>query len=138
MSNAVAVENATADRLRTPRLIMLLTPGMIIVLVSLILPVAWLFRMSFNLSIDGGIIREGFTLHHYVAFLTDGFRLGIAWNSLLLSSIVTLFHARASPIRSRFSSIDGIRLGETSWWCSPFRLSSSTPPFGHSLDAHAR
>jgi putative spermidine/putrescine transport system permease protein len=90
MSDVVAVENTTADRFRTPRLIIMLTPGVIILLVSLVLPVAWLFRMSFNLSTEGGVIREGFTLHHYAAFLTDGFRLGIAWNSLLLSSIVTL------------------------------------------------
>ena len=90
MSNVAAVANVAADRVRTLRPIMLMTPGMIIILVSLIIPVAWLFRMSFNISGDGGVIREGFALHNYIAFLTDDFRLGIAWNSLVLSSTVTL------------------------------------------------
>lgn len=90
MNTAVAVAGTSVDRLRRLRLAILLMPGIIIILVSLILPVAWMLRMSFNLSTDGGVIREGFTLNHYLAFLGDGFRLGIAWNTLVLSSIVTL------------------------------------------------
>jgi len=46
MSDVVAVENTTADRFRTPRLIIMLTPGVIILLVSLVLPVAWLFHVA--------------------------------------------------------------------------------------------
>jgi putative spermidine/putrescine transport system permease protein len=76
---------------RTLHLVMLMLPGMLIVAFCLILPVAWLFRMSFNLTVDGSVIREGFTLDHYVGFLTDTFRLRIAWASVLLSTVVTFF-----------------------------------------------
>jgi putative spermidine/putrescine transport system permease protein len=90
MNNAVAVENRAAERGSSLRLIALLFPGVLVIAVCLILPVAWLARMSFNLSVAGGVIREGFVLDHYVAFLTDDFRLRIAWNSLLLSTTVTV------------------------------------------------
>jgi putative spermidine/putrescine transport system permease protein len=89
MNNAVAVEDQAADRGSPLRLIALLLPGALVIAVCLILPIAWLARMSFNLSVAGGVIREGFVLDHYIAFLTDDFRLRIAWNSLLLSTTVT-------------------------------------------------
>jgi putative spermidine/putrescine transport system permease protein len=89
MNNAVAVEGQTTDRGRSLRLIALLLPGALVIAVCLMLPVAWLARMSFNISVAGGVIREGFVPDHYIAFLTDDFRLRIAWNSLLLSTIVT-------------------------------------------------
>ena len=80
----------TDSRSRTLHLFILLLPGMLIIAFCLILPVGWLFRMSFNLTIDGSVIKEGFTLGHYYGFLTDAFRLRIAWNSFLLSTVVTL------------------------------------------------
>jgi putative spermidine/putrescine transport system permease protein len=89
MNNAVAVEDRAAERGSSLRLIALLLPGALVIAVCLILPIAWLARMSFNLSVAGGVIREGFVLDHYIAFLTDDFRLRIAWNSLLLSTTVT-------------------------------------------------
>ena len=89
MSTANPVDGPGEGCGRAVRIVAMLQPGAIIVAFGLVLPVAWLFRMSFNLSLDGGAIREGFTLDHYVAFLTDEFRLGIAWNSILLSTIVT-------------------------------------------------
>jgi putative spermidine/putrescine transport system permease protein len=88
MTNTI-VKNLTVVREKNLRLIALFLPGAVVISVGLILPIGWLLRMSFNLSVDGGVIREGFTFGHYVAFLTDDFRLHIAWNSLLLSTLVT-------------------------------------------------
>src|SRR5262245_16024959 len=90
MTTSTATSNIGSQR-KTLLLFMLMLPGMLIVAFCLILPVAWLFRMSFNLTVDGSIIREGFTLDHYVGFLTDTFRLRIAWASILLSTVVTFF-----------------------------------------------
>lgn len=65
-------------------LVWLLVPGVLGLFISFILPVLALFRMSFNEHGTAGALVEAFSLHSYIAVLTDGFYWQVIWNTLVL------------------------------------------------------
>ncbi len=69
--------------------VLLLVPALAVLGVAFIGPVAWLVRMSFNLS-DGGIIREAVSTGTYQRILSDAFVLDLLANTLRLSFMCTL------------------------------------------------
>ncbi|MCJ8141132.1 ABC transporter permease [Falsirhodobacter halotolerans] len=68
----------------------LLLPGLLALLATFILPMAWLLRASFSgstMAAFGG----GWTVEHYVAALTDPFYWKVALNTLTLGLTVSFF-----------------------------------------------
>lgn len=69
-------------------LLLLLIPGLLALFVTFILPMLWLFRASFSTSTMN---TTGFTLEYYTAALTDPFYWKVAWNTLTLGVMVSVF-----------------------------------------------
>ncbi|MDH2327152.1 ABC transporter permease [Cereibacter sp. SYSU M97828] len=63
----------------------LLIPGLLAMLATFILPMAWLLRASFSTST---MVQVGFTLDHYRAALVDPFYWKVALNTLTLGLTV--------------------------------------------------
>lgn len=66
----------------------LLIPGLLAMLATFILPMAWLLRASFSTST---MMQVGFTLEHYRAALADPFYWKVALNTLTLGVTVSAF-----------------------------------------------
>lgn len=72
------------------QLLLLLTPGVLLLATGLIWPFAKMFRMSF---FDSYPNTSAYTLEHYLEFLGDPYFLRIAFDTLSLGVIVTLLTA---------------------------------------------
>lgn len=89
--SALDIAAAPARRSHTGLLILaLLLPMAAINLVSFIIPVLRLGSISFIESAGGGVLTDNWTLGNYFAFFSDPFSLELIWNSVLMSSVVTL------------------------------------------------
>ena len=60
-------------------------------LVSFVLPLIYLFRMSLNTGDSSGVIENTISLDSYAQFLTDGYYWAMAWDTLVLGLVVTFF-----------------------------------------------
>jgi putative spermidine/putrescine transport system permease protein len=69
---------------------LLLLPGVAILTLSFLAPVLWLARMSFNLTLPGGAMREAWTLANYAEFFDDPYFLEITLGTIEMSLGVTL------------------------------------------------
>lgn len=87
----------------------MLLPMAIINLVAFIIPVTNLAKISFIESRSGGVLTDQYTLENYLSFFTDSFNWELIFNSLWISSLITvmtlicaypiaLFLHRVSPI----------------------------------------
>jgi putative spermidine/putrescine transport system permease protein len=68
---------------------MLIGPATIVVAVGLILPIAILFRYSFNQFRPRVMMVEAFTLENYVKFFTDPFYVAVFFTTLRVALICT-------------------------------------------------
>lgn len=66
-------------------------PAVLGMLVSFVLPLLWLLRMSFNISDSSGVIQETLSIGSYTKFLRDPYYWKMAWGTLQLGLVVTLF-----------------------------------------------
>lgn len=71
-------------------LLMLLVPGLLALMATFILPIAWLARASFSTS-SMSAFGGGVTLEHYRAAITDPFYWKVALNTLWLGVTVSFF-----------------------------------------------
>jgi putative spermidine/putrescine transport system permease protein len=67
-----------------------LVPGLLALVVSFILPLAWLLRISFTAATPGVLDTESLTLETYAAAILDSFYWQVALRTLVLSAIVAL------------------------------------------------
>lgn len=72
-------------------LLLLLLPGLLALLVTFLLPLAWLFRASFASSAVAALSGGDWTLASWHAVLTDPFYWKIAWNTAVLGANVAFF-----------------------------------------------
>jgi putative spermidine/putrescine transport system permease protein len=88
-------------------LVRLLAPTTLALIVFFVLPLAWLFRASFDRGLDSGVIEPAFTLENYQEFFSDRFyqqellrtlRLGVVITALTLIATypIALFLARST------------------------------------------
>lgn len=87
----------------------LLLPMALINLIAFIVPVVNLAKISFQESRNGGVLTENYTLENYLSFFTDSFNWDLIFNSLWISTVITvmtlicaypiaLFLHRVSPV----------------------------------------
>lgn len=69
----------------------LVIPGLLGMLVSFVLPLAYLIRMSLKTGDSSGLIKDTVSLNSYGKFVTDGYYWKMAWDTLLLGVVVTFF-----------------------------------------------
>jgi putative spermidine/putrescine transport system permease protein len=69
----------------------LTVPGLLGMLVSFVLPLVYLLRMSLKTGDSSGMIEDTVSFHSYAQFLTDGYYWKMAWDTLLLGLVVTFF-----------------------------------------------
>jgi ABC-type spermidine/putrescine transport system permease subunit II len=86
---AVAAPLQRARR-RTWRLgpALLFLPGSIVLALALLAPLAILLRYSVSAETQSAL--EGFSARHFVKFITDGFYLGVFWNTVSIALTVTI------------------------------------------------
>ena len=68
----------------------LLLPMALINLIAFIVPVANLAQISFLESRSGGVLTDNYTLENYLSFFTDSFNWELIFNSLWISTLITL------------------------------------------------
>lgn len=68
----------------------LIGPATIIVALGLLIPIAILFRYSFNQFKPRIMMVEAFTLENYIKFFSDPFYLAVFWTTLRVSLICTI------------------------------------------------
>lgn len=91
-------------------------PGLLFLVVFFVLPVLMLVQISTWIFEPGALMRPGFTLAHYVAFLTDPFYLGKIALTARVAVVVTFITLTLSLplaywlVRSEFSG-KGLLLG---------------------------
>ena len=101
---------------RSTLAIFVLAPGLFFLAVFFVLPVLMLMQISTWTFTPGALMRAGFTLEHYAAFLTDPFYLGklaLTARVALVTTIVTLVLALPLAywlVRARFAG-KGLILG---------------------------
>lgn len=66
-------------------------PGLLGMVVSFVLPLIYLFRMSLKTGDSSGVIQDTVSFHSYALFLTDSYYWKMAWDTLLLGVVVTFF-----------------------------------------------
>lgn len=69
----------------------LLIPGAIGLLLSYILPLLWILRMSFNQGGPNGLVIETFSLESFVSTLTDSYYLEVTLNTFRMGLLVAVF-----------------------------------------------
>jgi len=67
----------------------LLAPGAVALLVTYVLPLLWVLRMSVNRSLPGGLIEQALTLDSYLSALGDPYVWRVIGNTVLLGALVT-------------------------------------------------
>ena len=91
----------------------LIGPATIFVTVSLLIPIAILFRYSLNQFVPGTLMVEAFTLENYVLFFTDPYYTEAFYRTLRVAVIVTVccvvlaipLAYRLARTQSRFKNI---------------------------------
>src|SRR5688572_25658906 len=74
--------------------VLLLAPGILAMLAFVVLPLAWIVRISFYEAVEGAYMRPGWTLAHYRRFLGDGFYLvDVLWFSVEIAVLTTALAA---------------------------------------------
>jgi putative spermidine/putrescine transport system permease protein len=124
--------SATLHGMQHRRLSALLVPACAVTLAALVLPMAWLIRLSFDRAQEGGVLVQTVSPGNYVRFFTDPYYLGILWRSLWISAVVSGLTLLASyPIalflfrsRSRWRSLLAILA------LAPLLVSSVVRTFG--------
>lgn len=86
MTRAAAAPRMVGDRAH----LVLLAPAVVFLLVAFGAPLLRLLQISTWPSEAGAIMRPGFTLVHYLDFLTDPFYLGKIWLTARIAVIVTV------------------------------------------------
>ena len=76
---------------RPPRALLagLTLPAVGVIGLAFLLPILGLARMSFNPSLPGGVIREGWTLANYLTLVSDPFYGTLTWASIRLALTAT-------------------------------------------------
>jgi len=64
-------------------------PAVGVIGLAFLLPILGLARMSFNPSLPGGVIREGWTLANYLTLVSDPFYGTLTWASIRLALTAT-------------------------------------------------
>jgi putative spermidine/putrescine transport system permease protein len=83
---------AQAEAVPSNRLVLaqLLLPATAALAVFFVLPLIWLFRMSFNRGLDTGVIESALTLDNYREFITDRFYLEELVRTVVLGVVITV------------------------------------------------
>ncbi|MFJ2556336.1 MULTISPECIES: ABC transporter permease [unclassified Streptomyces] len=69
----------------------LLLPGLLALLLTYALPLVWVVRMSFNESMDGGLIRQTFSLATFGEVLSSSHYWNVIGQTIELGALVTVF-----------------------------------------------
>lgn len=85
-------DNTTSSRASARRraIIQLLTPTTLALALFFVVPLLWMFRMSFNYGETGGLLIPGWTMENYQDALTDDFYLGLIWRTLRYGALITI------------------------------------------------
>jgi putative spermidine/putrescine transport system permease protein len=93
-----------------------LAPGLLFLLIFFAAPVLMLLQISTWTFQPGALMKPGFTLHHYISFLTDPFYLGKVGLTARVAAMVTIVTLTLSMplaywlVRARFAG-KGLVLG---------------------------
>jgi putative spermidine/putrescine transport system permease protein len=68
----------------------LVGPATVFVAAGLLLPLAILFRYSFNTMDARRIMHEAFSPENYIKFFADPYYLGVLWTTLKVAALCTL------------------------------------------------
>lgn len=88
-SSGAARAAPQAPRLRSPA-VALAGPGVLLVVLLLIGPLAILFRYSFNRFVPGELMVSAFTLDNYVKFFSDSYYRDVLFTTLRISALSSL------------------------------------------------
>lgn len=69
----------------------LLAPGLLGLVMSFVLPLLYMVKMSFNAGEANGVVHEGLTLDSYARALTDPYYLQVTGNTFLLGLLSAVF-----------------------------------------------
>ena len=70
----------------------LLGPATVFVAAGLLVPLAILFRYSFNTFEPRRMMVETFALDNYVKFFSDPYYTGVLWTTLRVAFLLSLIH----------------------------------------------
>lgn len=92
MSALATAPEATARRASSGQGVALALLGPIALVngIAFVLPVLNLLRLSFQQSLPGGGLGESYTLDNWASTLADSFYLGLIWQSVVTSLLITL------------------------------------------------
>jgi len=68
----------------------LVTPATIFVVLTLLVPLALLFRYSLNAFVPGQFMVDALTLENYIKFFTDPFYTAVLWRTFRIALLVTV------------------------------------------------
>jgi putative spermidine/putrescine transport system permease protein len=72
---------------------LLASPGTILFIALVVLPLALTFTLSFHVFDSATGVKDQYTLAHYIAVVTDDYFLNIFWRTLRLAALTTLICA---------------------------------------------
>jgi putative spermidine/putrescine transport system permease protein len=72
---------------------LLASPGTILFIALVVLPLALTFMLSFHVFDSATGVKDQYTLAHYIAVVTDDYFLNIFWRTLRLAALTTLICA---------------------------------------------